>query len=143
MQMFPIFGLMKPMRAKKIFLYFVLFLLTIPLGLATRLYPDHFPGLISTYGGDILYATCLFFFLRFLFPATELIKLGVLTFLACIVIELQQLYKANWIVQLRHTFPFGLILGYDFVLSDCICYAIGALLGTGIAMLLERAPVLR
>lgn len=141
--MFPIFEHMKPMRAKKIVLYFVLFLLTIPLGLATRLHPDYFPGLISTYGGDVLYATCLFFFLRFLFPATELIKLGVLTFLACIIIELQQLYRASWIVQLRHTFPLGLILGYDFALSDCICYAAGALLGTAIALLLERSWVMR
>ena len=141
--MFPIFGRMKPMRTKKILLYFVLFLLTIPLGLATRLYPNYFPDLIRVYGGDVLYATCLFFFLRFLFPVTELVKLGILSFLACIVIELQQLYKAGWIVQLRHTFPFGLILGYDFALSDCICYGIGCLLGISIAMLLERSFVVR
>jgi hypothetical protein len=141
--MFPIFECIMPMRTKKTILYFVLFLLTIALGLATRFLPQYFPVFIKVYGGDILYATCLFFFLRLLFPATELIKIGVLSFLACIVIELQQLYKAGWIVHLRHTFPFGLILGYDFVLSDCICYAAGCLLGTGIAFLLERSWVVR
>lgn len=131
------------MRTKKILLYFILFLLAIPLGLATRYFPAYFPDLIRIYGGDVLYATCLFFFLRFLFPATELVKLGILSFLACMIIELQQLYKAGWIVHLRHTFPMGLILGYDFVLSDCICYAVGCLLGTGIAYAFERSPVVR
>lgn len=141
--MFPIFGCMIPMRTKKILLYFVLFLLAIPLGLATRYFPDYFPDTIRIYGGDVLYATCLFFFFRLLFPDTELAKLGILTFLGCIVIELQQLYKAGWIVHLRHTFPFGLILGYDFVLSDCVCYAVGCILGVCIAYLMERSWVVR
>ncbi len=131
------------MRTKKILLYFLLFLLSIPLGLATRYFPDYFPDVISIYGGDVLYATCLFFFIRLLFPATELAKLTILSFLACLVIELQQLYKAGWIVHLRHTFPFGLILGYDFVLSDCICYAVGCILGVSIAYLMERSWVVR
>lgn len=126
------------MKTKKPLLYLALFLLTIPLGLATRIYPAYFPEIISIYGGDVLYATCLFFLLRFLFPATELIKLSILSLLACIVIELQQLYRADWLIQLRHTFPFGLILGYDFAFVDCICYAAGSLLGLIIALLLER-----
>jgi len=129
---------MSPIKTRKVLLYFVLFLLTIPLGLATRRYPGYFPFIISVYGGDILYATCLFFLLRFLFPVTELLKIGVISYLACIAIELQQLYKAPWIVDLRRTFPFGLILGYDFALSDCVCYFIGCALGLAIGWLLER-----
>ncbi|WP_186774528.1 hypothetical protein [Chitinophaga pinensis] len=41
-------------------------------------------------------------------------------------------------MELRRTFPFGLILGYDFALSDCICYFVGCLLGLAIGWLLER-----
>ncbi|TWV94375.1 DUF2809 domain-containing protein [Chitinophaga pinensis] len=86
---------MSPIKTRKVLLYFMLFLLTIPLGLATRRYPGYFPSIISVYGGDILYATCLFFLLRFLFPVTELLKIGIISYLACIAIELQQLYKAR------------------------------------------------
>jgi hypothetical protein len=129
------------MKRKKVIFYFLLFLLTIPLGLATRYFPDYFPTIIKVYGGDILYASCLYFFLRMLFPSFSIFKTGSYSFLACIIIELQQLYKAPWIVGLRHTFPFGLVLGYEFVLSDCICYLIGSVLGVAVAYLYER-PVI-
>ncbi|MBW8687014.1 ribosomal maturation YjgA family protein [Chitinophaga rhizophila] len=129
---------MIPAKTTKTILYFILFLLTIPLGLATRRYTHYFPSIVSIYGGDVLYAACLFFLLRFLFPATELLKIGVICYLGCIVIELLQLYKAPWIVALRHTFPFGLILGFDFALSDCICYLAGCILALAVGWVLER-----
>jgi hypothetical protein len=40
--------------------------------------------------------------------------------------------------KLRHTPPFGLLLGYGFLWSDWICYAVGVLLGLFIALAFER-----
>ena len=47
----------------------------------------------------------------------------------CFVIELSQLYHAPWIDGLRHTRLGGLILGYGFLWSDLICYAVGVATG--------------
>lgn len=105
--------------------WFGLFILIIPIGLLTR----HYPAIFPNFAGDILYATCAFFCARFLFAHPPLWKVALGAFIFCICIELQQLYRAPWIIHLRHTFPFGLILGYDFLYSDCLCYLIGVLLG--------------
>lgn len=118
-------------------IYAILFLLTIPLGLATRRAPQYFPAVVQEYGGDALYATCVFLGWRFLRPRQSLLRSGIVGYLFCCCIELQQLYQAPWIVQLRHTFPFGLILGFGFKWSDCICYAAGTLAGAAIALPVE------
>lgn len=119
-------------------LYIVLAILTVPAGLATRHLPAVFPSFIQTYAGDVLYATMIFFLIRALLPAKPLLHVTAASYTICILIELQQLYRAGWIIELRHTFPFGLILGYDFAWSDCICYAIGCLTGTTIASVIEK-----
>ena len=125
------------MNRKKRWLYFVLILLNVPLGLATRWAPSYFPEVLQIYGGDVLSATCIFFGIRFLMPAKPLLKVAVINYIVCFCIELQQLYQAAWIVKLRHTFPFGILLGYSFSWSDCICYAVGTVIGLLIAYLLE------
>jgi hypothetical protein len=55
-----------------------------------------------------------------------------------IAIELSQLYHAPWIDSIRHTTLGGLILGFDFVWSDLVCYAVGV--GIGVLM---TSPCLR
>jgi len=52
-----------------------------------------------------------------------------------IAIELSQLYHAPWIDSIRHTTLGALILGFGFVWSDLICYAVGVLLGVEIETL--------
>jgi len=49
-----------------------------------------------------------------------------------VAIELSQLYHAPWIDSIRHTTLGGLILGFGFVWSDLICYAVGVGLGLAI-----------
>ena len=130
-----------PLLKRKRVLYIVLIAITIPLGLATRSYVDHFPILIRQYGGDTLYATCIFFGCRFLFISKKLISVGCISYLICIVIECLQLYQAPWMVKLRHTPPFGILLGYGFLWSDWLCYAAGVLLGIAVAVFFEKGLV--
>ena len=46
-----------------------------------------------------------------------------------VAVELSQLYHAPWIDSIRQTTLGGLILGFDFVWSDLVCYALGVGLG--------------
>ncbi|HWV67384.1 DUF2809 domain-containing protein, partial [Chitinophaga sp.] len=102
------------MAAKRRWIYFFLILLNIPLGLATRWAPQYFPGIVRIYGGDVLSATCIFFGIRFLFPVTPLWKIGISNYAVCLLIEIQQLYQAEWAVRIRNT-PAGILLGHGFL----------------------------
>lgn len=125
------------MKRKRI-LYLLLILLTIPAGLFSRSKGMHLPYLYAVYGGDVLSATCIFFGVRFLYTSASLVKIALYSYLICIAIETSQLYHAPWIDNIRHTFPFGILLGFGFLWSDWICYAVGVLIAVIIAYILER-----
>lgn len=123
---------------KKRFIYLMYFVIIIPIGLGTRKYGAGMPYIVATYGGDTLYATCIFFFYRIFLVRPAVFKIVLLTYITCICVELLQLYQAPWIQKLRHTPPFGLILGYGFLWSDWLCYAAGSLLAWVIGYFTER-----
>ncbi|WP_413670335.1 DUF2809 domain-containing protein [Mucilaginibacter sp. Mucisp86] len=107
--------------------YFILIIIAIVLGLLSR----HFAA-IPLFIGDILWATMVYFIMRFLF-INKSVKFNVIVALIfCFAIEFSQLYKAPWINDLRHTLFGRLVLGEGFLWSDLLCYAIGVGMGTGI-----------
>lgn len=59
--------------------------------------------------------------------STRSVALGAGLF--ALAIEVSQLHHAPWIDALRATRPGGLVLGYDFVWSDLLCYATGIAFG--------------
>jgi hypothetical protein len=126
------------MLLKKRLIYLICFILIIPIGLSTRKYGASMPYAVAKYGGDTLYATCIFFFLRIWLAKPPLWRITLYCYIICVCVEFLQLYKAPWIEKLRHTPPFGLILGYGFLWSDLVSYAVGALLGWGIGRMVER-----
>jgi hypothetical protein len=125
------------MKTKRL-LYIVLIILIIPIGLSTRSHSTIYPDVVKEYGGDVLYATFVFFLVRFLAPKTSFLKVASISYLFCISIETLQLYHQPWIEKIRHTFPFGLILGYGFLWSDWICYGVGVLLALAICFPTEK-----
>ena len=127
-----------PMNKSRRWLYFVLILLTIPAGIGTRNPYIALPALVRTYGGDVLAATCIYFGVRFWATAKPLWKVALIAYLICIAIETLQLYQAPWIVKVRHTYPFGILLGYGFLWSDWLCYAVGVVLGVLVSVVTER-----
>jgi hypothetical protein len=124
--------------ARKRWIYFILILINIPLGLASRRFANQLPDLIAVYGGDVLSASCIFFGIRFLLIKSSLLRVTLISYLVCISIETLQLYQADWIQKIRHTPPFGLLLGYGFLWSDWVCYAVGVFVGFFVAMLIEK-----
>lgn len=95
-----------------------------------RLFGDY--SFIRLYVGDGLWAMMVFFGVAFLVPrwSTRAVAMAALVF--CFGIEFSQLYHAPWIDQLRATTLGGLVLGFSFVWSDLLCYAVGVAVGAAI-----------
>ena len=119
-------------------IYCFLFVFCAWLAIATRTHASWFPPFIAEYGGDTIWAGMFLFFLRIFFGKTSLWKLALINVGLGVADEALQLYHAPWIESIRHTRIGGLMLGFGFLWSDIICYAVGTLLAYSIVVLIER-----
>ena len=114
-------------------IYVALIAVTIPLGLASRVQPIPMPEVVRRFGGDVLSAVCIYFGVRLVLhhhrPRWMALTGG---FVVCVLIELQQLYRGGWLVQLRDGTPLGILLGHGFLWSDIGCYAVGSVMGAAL-----------
>ena len=118
-------------------LYAVMLIIVIILGLCSRKMINILPNLLNIYLGDSLWALMIFLAFAFIFRnmGTKIVALIGISF--CYLIELSQLYHANWIDNIRITTLGGLALGYVFLWSDLLAYAIGIGIGVIIDILCE------
>lgn len=117
--------------------WFALIVVVILLGLGSRRFGDHLPGLVAAYAGDTLWATAAFLGFGFVMPRASTWAIALLAMATSVLVEISQLYKSPWIDAIRRTTLGGLALGFDFVWSDWACYAVGVVLG----ILIERAAL--
>ncbi len=110
-------------------LYLVLLIVVIVIGLSTRKLPHLFPDFIAEYGGDTLWSLMFFIIFGIIFQRKPSLWVAGLTLAFAFLIEFSQLYQADWIKDLRATFIGSMLLGHGFLLSDFICYSIGAIVG--------------
>lgn len=108
---------------------------TIPLGLATRRFPELFPTVVATYGGDTLWAMMVVWMVAIARPTATTVAIAGSAFAVAVTIECSQLYRAPWIDALRATTLGALVLGQGFLWSDLLCYACGVAL----AALVDRS----
>jgi len=111
--------------------WFILIVITIIIGLLSR----HIPG-IPLFIGDVVWATMIYFGVRFLFINKPLKFAVISSLLFCYLIEFSQLYQAPWINNIRHTVIGGLILGEVFVWGDLLSYTVGVAIGVLIGRLI-------
>jgi hypothetical protein len=111
------------------FTYLFLIVIIIIFGLLSR----HLKG-IPLFIGDILWATMVYFIVRFLFKHRTIKWITIASLLFCYAIEFSQLYQAPWINNIRHTVIGGLILGEVFMWGDMLSYTVGV----GIGILIEK-----
>lgn len=111
------------MLPKKRISYFLIILMVLFLGIVSRKING-----IPTFIGDTLYAIMIYFGLRFLFLSLSPIKSIFIALLFCYSIEFQQLYRADWILNLRNSTIGHYILGQGFLWSDLGFYTIGVAL---------------
>ncbi len=116
------------MRQPKIFYAFAL-IVTVVVGLGSRAYAGFGANFIHLYVGDVLYATMYYWIIRGLAPSKSRYLAAGLALIICFVIEIMQWYHVPWIDAVRATRLGGLILGFGFLWSDLVCYALGVFLG--------------
>jgi hypothetical protein len=105
--------------------YLVAIIISIVLGLSSRNFSDLMPILISKHAGDMLWASMVYFGFRFFFIKRSLTWAVGFSLLFSFAIEFSQLYKAEWIIELRNTVIGSLILGSGFLMVDLIRYVLG------------------
>ena len=102
-------------------------------GLPLRLTPEIMPPFMVNYGGDALWALAIFLGCSVLFPRRKVRTRALWALAVAYGIEFSELYQADWINAIRATRLGGLILGYTFLWSDLVCYAVGI----GVGLLIE------
>lgn len=110
-------------------LYGLMIVIVITLGLLSRKMAYAIPEIINAYLGDALWALMIFIGFGFIFKDMETKKIALMAITFCYLIEISQLYHAPWIDSIRKTTLCGLVLGYGFLWSDLIAYAIGIAVG--------------
>jgi hypothetical protein len=100
----------------------------IPAGLATRRYRDWLPAFVGEYGGDVLWAALVFYLASAVLAGRPLMRRALTALLVAAAVEFSQLYHAAWIDRLRRTTLGGLVLGFGFLWTDLVCYAVGVAL---------------
>lgn len=103
--------------------YLLMTMAFIMLGLFSRFHI--MPSLIYAHAGDILWACMVYCLCGYICGKVSVIKLAIMAFMFSCVVELSQLYHADWIDCIRYTPVGGLILGYGFLWSDIVKYIVG------------------
>ena len=80
---------------------------------------------IPLYIGDILYAVMVYFGCRIIFISSNNVLKILLPLIFCYLIELQQLFKVSWLVEIRNTTLGHYALGQGFLWSDLVLYSVG------------------
>jgi glycopeptide antibiotics resistance protein len=111
--------------------YLIAIIASIVLGLSSRKFSDLLPILISKHAGDMLWASMVYFGFRFFFIQRSLTWAVGFSVLFSFAIEFSQLYKAEWIIELRNTIIGSLILGSGFLTVDLIRYVLGITIAFG------------
>ncbi len=104
--------------------WLIIICITIVLGLASRYFK-----VVPLFVGDILWATMVYFIVRFLFINKRVSIIATISLLFSFAIEFSQLYKAPWIDSIRPSLFGRLVFGATFNWGDMICYTVGVGIG--------------
>jgi hypothetical protein len=118
--------------------YFILIVLTVLAGIASRKFSSALPPFIAEYAGDTLWALNVYFLITFLFNKIKPLTAAIAALIFSYIIELSQFYQADWISSVRSTTIGALILGFGFLWSDIVCYTIGVLIGICVDIIIKR-----
>lgn len=108
------------MKKQSRFLYFIIAIFVLTLGVFSRKVNG-----IPLFFGDILYAVMVYFGCRMIFISSNNVLKILLPLIFCYLIELQQLFKVSWLVEIRNTTLGHYALGQGFLWSDLVLYSVG------------------
>lgn len=122
------------MKNRTKIIYLCITILLIVFGFASRLpFLSFFPFFV----GDIIWAMMVYFIFAFIFPKRKYTQLLWYTIGFAFVIEFSQLLQWDWLVYARTTY-LRYILGQGFLVSDLLCYTIGAFASFVLDKLLQK-----
>lgn len=109
--------------------YGLLVVCTLIAGLASRSSAIELHPFLEQYLGDTLWALLVYWGFRFVLKqkSESIAMLAALLF--SFLIEVSQLYQADWANNIRQYKLVGLVFGYGFLWSDIVCYSIGIAFG--------------
>ncbi|MDF2651099.1 MAG: hypothetical protein K0Q73_6904 [Paenibacillus sp.] len=108
--------------------YFAAIITTVVLGLSSRTFSGVIPLFIAKHAGDVLWASMVYFGFRFLFIQRSLKWAVMISVLFSFTIECSQVYKAEWIIEIRNTIIGSFILGRGYLTIDLFRYVIGIMI---------------
>lgn len=111
------------------FVYIIVATVVVIAGLASRRYRQQLPAFLAEYAGDTLWALMLFLLVSTLLAGRPVLARAAISLTLAFLVEISQLYHAPWIDSIRQTTLGGLVLGFGFLWTDLICYAVGIALG--------------
>lgn len=109
--------------------YFLAAVIVAILGLASRKYHGQVPGFLAEYSGDTLWAWMLLLLVSILLAGRPILARVAISLVLAFSVELSQIYHAPWIDSIRQTTLGGLVLGFEFLWSDLVCYSVGIAFG--------------
>lgn len=112
--------------------------MVIALGLASRRYGNALPVVIARYAGDTLWATAAYLALSVVWRGARVRSLAAAAALISLAVELSQLARPPWLQRVRRWPGATLLLGYGFLASDLVCYAVGVVLGVALDLIVWR-----
>lgn len=118
--------------------YFIAIVITISLGLDSRIYSNILFSFVAQNAGDALWAMMVYYSFRFLLVHKRLTLAISLSFLFSFSIEFSQLYQADWMNQIRGTMLGALILGKGFLFIDLVRYTAGIIIASTLDKLIIK-----
>lgn len=112
--------------------YSLLIGVTMFLGLQTRNPDLELPKFIVDHGGDALWTMMAYWGIRLITPKRKPSFAFVVALSFSFIIEITQLYQADWANEFRRNRIAALIFGSGFLWIDLVRYTAGAMLGLGI-----------
>jgi len=110
--------------------YAALITVVILAGLASRSSLDtYLPALLASYTGDTLWALTVFLCLGFVFRTLRPWRVALVAIIIAFLVEVSQLYQADWINAIRSNRLAALLIGQGFKWSDLACYTTGIAMG--------------
>ncbi|QDQ03456.1 DUF2809 domain-containing protein [Lysinibacillus fusiformis] len=110
--------------------YFIVIVITILFGLASRKWSHLLLSFVAQNAGDILWAMMVYFGFRCLLVCKSTRTAIWLSFVFSFGIEFSQLYQGVWMNEIRGTSLGALILGKGFLAVDLIRYTAGIIIAT-------------
>ena len=104
--------------------YFIATLIVLVIGYLSRKNTEG-GSFMHDYVGDAIWAAMIYLGFRMVLVHYPLKKSLYVAFIFTYFIEITQLCQADWLNGLRHTWFGGLVLGFGFLWSDLLMYALG------------------